>query len=198
MRYFRDGTWAAIQATVSRLLRRRNAVTTVTTMTSPLTTCIRLRQKAEQTARAGLERAAAARIEADEREARLVEIRHTAEGALLRAERHRPSPSNAAEAQAQERYRARLAAAALRATRDVEQHRQGPRVVARAAEAQARAAYLQASAALAAAELLARRRAEEAGRQADRRAEDAAAEHSARQAASVCGGAPSAGSARKR
>lgn len=149
-------------------------------MTSPLDVMIELRRKAERTARADLERATAARIAADEREACLVEVLRAAMTTLRRTETRRLSgPTSAAQAQTRERYRARLQAEAARATQAVEQHRRGDQAAARSAEDEARATYAAAHAALAAVQKLALRATVKLARRANRQAEDAASDRAA-------------------
>jgi len=175
MRYFLDGTWAAIASTLSRLRGRRNAGTA---MAFHLQSLLDLRSDAEKAAKAAFELVAAARAREDREQARLVAEWQSARSAREQATaRWTSAPANAGQALTREQYRGRLDHDVARAARIAQEHRAGPLATATKSEDDARAACQEARLALEAIlKVKGRAEAEEAQR-AERRAEDEASDH---------------------
>jgi hypothetical protein len=147
-------------------------------MTATLKTLLDLRREAEQAARVRLAEAITARVEAEEAHAGLVEARRVARAARLREERHGARAlKTAAEAQTRARYHQQLVEADTAAALDVEEHLEVAFNPALGAEGAAREAYEAARVALEAASKLQEREAAAAAKQAEHRAEAAAADH---------------------
>jgi flagellar export protein FliJ len=173
MRYFLDGTWAAIWSTVSRILQTRNA----TPMTSSLENLLDLRRTAEKEARRAYDEAASACEKAEEEQTRLCDLRYAAKH-LCEYERYRlalaPPPTKAAQALACASYLERLRNDVSHRERKAEEHRVAVLDVAKNAREQARVAYEKAHKEREAAEKLQEREQLEEAKQSERRMDHAA------------------------
>jgi flagellar biosynthesis chaperone FliJ len=178
MRYFLDGTWAAIASTLSCLDGGSNAAPASLVMDQTLQTLLDLQRDAEETARAAMDVAVATRareaavqtdLRARWRMAQDTLGRELASGSEV--------PATAAEAVARERYRGDLAREVACTARLAEAHRDGPLASALGTENQARLVYEEARVAREAALELRERAQTEASKLANRRAEDTASDH---------------------
>src|SRR5512133_3301073 len=131
MRYFRDGTWAAIASTLSRLPVQRNATVA---MPPDLQSLLDLRRAAEGEAEAVVEQAVAQRTRAEREHARLVLARQTAQSAVAAARMGIGAGTRAAAAVRRDRHRRELERRAERACERVHAHEDGPLADARRAE----------------------------------------------------------------
>ena len=175
MRYFLDGTWAAIDSTVCCLCPGRNAP--LTAMAFRLQSLLDLRRNAESEAKGAFDRAIAARVMEVAEQSRLVAMWRAAcdaHGEELARQAAAPAPSTAAEARTRALYRERLQEDASAQAHSAENHRTSALAAALAAEDQARAIYEETHKACQAVAKLKEHAEAEAERTAERQAESAA------------------------
>lgn len=173
MRYFRDGTWAAIASTLSRLPVQRNATVA---MSPDLRTLLDLRRAAEGEAEAAVEQAVAERERVEREQARLVEARRTAQSAVAAAGTGAGAGTRAGAAARRDRHRRELERRAELACARVREHEDGPLAAARRAEQDAVDGLVRARVAREAVEQLDRHAREQEEKVDHRRAERAADE----------------------
>ena len=177
MRYFLDGTWAAIRSTVSSLGPRRNA--TQPSMSFQLQTLLDLRRNAEEGARQALDWAIASRRREEEEQTRLLARWREAcdkaaqeDGRLAAGS----SPTTAAQATARGNYLRRLREETTHLASIAEDHRTTALATALAAEVAAQTNYEEARKACEVVEKLKERAGAEDARKAERRADESAAD----------------------
>jgi hypothetical protein len=145
-------------------------------MASDLTVLLTLRRAAEDEAKQALSKAASARKEAEEAQARLDLAAEETHLTLKRETQRRASaalPTGASAALSRESYRKRLAEDHTRSATNAARHKKGPLAEAHAAETAAAAAYRQARQELQALEKLRARQEAQEKWKTERRAEDA-------------------------
>ena len=175
MRYFLDGTWAAIDTTVCCLCQGRNVP--LTAMAFRLQSLLALRRNAESEAKGAFDRAIAARVMEVEEQSRLVAMWRAAcdaHGEELARQAAAPAPTTAAEARTRALYRERLQEDASARARSAENHRASALAAALADEDKARATYEETHKACQAVEKLKEHAEAEEQRIAERQAENAA------------------------
>jgi hypothetical protein len=145
-------------------------------MASNLTVLLTLRRAAEDEAKQALAKAAAARQQAEDKQARLDQAAEQAHLTLKKEAQRQAGaalPTGAADALSRERYRQRLAADHTRSAVNAARHKKGPLAGAHADETAAAAAYRQARHEVQALEKLRARQEAQDKRQTERRTEDA-------------------------